>query len=88
MKWLGILIGASPAILAVIIYLLLCGVIGNVCNGEQVPDYRNGKPNALVCPNNRPCFQCGHATAKRYVWRYVHGSWDGGIVFLPLDKKP
>ena len=55
---------------------------------EQVPDYRNGKPNALVCPNEGPCFQCDHKTAKRYEKLYATTTWDGAIVFLPLNKKP
>jgi hypothetical protein len=52
---------------------------------ELVPDYRNGKPNALVCPDNGKCFQCDHATAKLLA---ANRYWDGAIVFLPLNKKP
>ena len=55
---------------------------------ELVPDYHNGKPNALICPNDRPCFQCDHETAMFYANLYMEGKWDGGIAFLPIDKEP
>lgn len=55
---------------------------------DLIPDYRHGRPNALVCPENRPCFECDHATAKRYVWKFVHTKWDGLVVFLPFNKNP
>jgi hypothetical protein len=57
-------------------------------NRLSIPDYRNGKPNALVCPDDRPCFQCDHEAARRYARLYVRGKWDGAIVFLPLNKEP
>ena len=60
----------------------------DVCGYPLVPDYRNGLPNALVCPDNSPCFQCDHATAKRYEKLYSEGKWDGAIVFLPIGKEP
>jgi hypothetical protein len=75
--------------LGIVIYVLLsitCSQVASVAG--VVPDYRNGKSNALVCPNDGPCFQCDHATAWRYVILYQKGKWDGGIVFLPLNKKP
>jgi hypothetical protein len=55
-----------------------------------IPDYRNSKPNALVCPDGEPfydrmhCFQCDHATALRYAKLLEEGKWDGGIVLLPF----
>jgi hypothetical protein len=55
---------------------------------EVVPDYRNGKPNALVCPDNAKCFQCSHEAAKRYEHLYERGNWDGSVVFLPVGQKP
>lgn len=51
----------------------------------RVADYRNGKQNALVCPDNGTCFECDHATARRYERRYAEGKWSGGIVYLPVD---
>ncbi len=55
---------------------------------EEIPDYINGRPNALVCPDNSPCFQCSHRTAKHYEKLYSEGKWDGGIIFLPLGQEP
>lgn len=55
---------------------------------EDIPDYRNGRPNALVCNNEGVCRQCSHAKAQKYQELSRQGKFDGGIVFLPLNQKP
>jgi hypothetical protein len=55
---------------------------------RSVPDYRNGKPNALVCPDNRACFQCDHEIAQHYAELYRDSDWNGAVWFLPLDREP
>jgi len=64
------------------------GGAGWLLHAEQVPDYRNGKPNALVCSNEGHCIQCDHEIAQTYARLYRKGRWDGSIVFLPLNKTP
>jgi len=82
---------AKEALLKGLILVVMFCFLGCASRPETypvVPDYRNGKPNALVCPDNGDCFQCDHATAKRYAKLWAECKWDGGIVFLPLNKKP